>query len=443
MAAFFDRLLAGEVPSVFLLATLLLFLIAVLLFVWLQARSHKRLAQGLREASTLQEKATAQLAKEFSHKLVEYTNGPLFERVNGQYEKLVKQNLTPAVNEAAQRIQILSEQVVRRQEQGTTALANMLADKLSGRIHDFVKAEALMVKAVQDNVQNFGGQLSMVSGSLSDITGLQEQSALATREALQSLMAGNELLERNILRLEAMLEKSAGSGQRLQGLMEQNASTVEALAAATAAAHEEAKAAANTLASAHAEGSRQLTQAAEALSAHFTRATQEITSPLANVTRELSGISGSLNSASTQLGQVVNELYQSFGSNLSKLLEDVVATLSRSAAVEYQKILKSAEEYSGSFVQATNSLNVDVDKHVEDLRLITEQLSLNISTFRGGFENTSATFQDGLEQAMQKALTQLDGSLAEILKRLLQVAQNLQDAADALPRAINAMRKEG
>ena len=44
-----------------------------------------------------------------------------------------------------------------------------------------------------------------------------------------------------------------------------------------------------------------------------------------------------------------------------------------------------------------------------------------------------------MEKTVSEALTQMDNSLAEIVKRLVSVTKNIQEAADALPRAVRAV----
>ena len=169
----------------------------------------------MRELVRSQEAFFTNAADQLSEKLTVYTDGALVEMVNNIYSGLLSENLLPQVNEAAKTVSMLSEAVVRRQEDGMTELADMLADLFASKTREYIRRRAETIASLQETTAAFSKifprcpriSISFPSGSAM-FTTRQPQSRLPFR--------GWRILAEKVGALGAMFDSAAGSFAAIQ-----------------------------------------------------------------------------------------------------------------------------------------------------------------------------------------------------------------------------------
>jgi len=180
--------------------------------------------------------------------------------------------------------------------------------------------------------------------------------------------------------------------------------------------------------------------AAKGVLSEFSTNLSETTNAISETVNTLKEISQNINSSANNFSTGISNIYNDFGENLDKNLSNVTEKINEAVSAEYQKIVTSAETYSSTFTGSINNLNVSLETHISTLQTIANQLNNNISNFKGDVDNQTDRFELGIEKTVSEALTQIDSSLAEIVKRLVTVTVNIQEAADALPKAVKAIK---
>jgi uncharacterized phage infection (PIP) family protein YhgE len=180
--------------------------------------------------------------------------------------------------------------------------------------------------------------------------------------------------------------------------------------------------------------------AAKAVLAEFSTNLNATTESISNTVTTLKDIAENINSSATNFSSGIDHIYKDFGSDLDKNLNSVTSNISASISAEYQKIVTSAQSYSNSFTESINGLNTSLDQQIGGLKTITDQLNHNVLSFKNDVDMSSSKFEVGMERSISAALEQMDASLAEIVKRLVTVTVNIQEAADALPKAVKAVK---
>ena len=179
--------------------------------------------------------------------------------------------------------------------------------------------------------------------------------------------------------------------------------------------------------------------ASKAVLSEFSTSLHFTTDSITNTVETLKGISENINSSANQFLSSITTIYKDFGTDLDKNLNSITASISESVTAEYQKVVMNAEVYSNQFENNIASLNTTLDGHMRNLQSISQQLSDNLSSFKSDVDTSSNRFELGMEKTVSDALTQMDNSLAEIVKRLVSVTKNIQEAAESLPRAVRAV----
>ena len=90
-------------------------------------------------------------------------------------------------------------------------------------------------------------------------------------------------------------------------------------------------------------------------------------------------------------------------------------------------------------MQNITQLSEALQGHITNLQFITQQLNNNVTSFNETVDLSSSKFEVGMEKSISEALSQMDSSLAEIVRRLVAVTSNIQEAADALPKAVKSL----
>lgn len=452
---FIKELLSNQISVVVLLATVIILILFFILFVVYLTRSNRKMCRAMNASlSEAQERHFTKAAELLADKLSTYTDQVLVEKVNDVYTKLVAQDLLPAVNLAAVRITELSEAVTAKQESGMRELATMMADLLAEKTRDYLFAEKQIITMLNENVTAFSGELDRITQNVSQLTMLQDAIHEQSKTTFSNVSNASNLLSSKISELDVIMHSTVNSVVQIQQLVNDNSETVRLLVDSTAQVQSSVGQSLELLSNNNQKTAdiihdavysmqQNSELAAKTLVSEFGTVVTGLTQNITSVLMELHDISGKIQATSMEFSGAIHTVTDGFNSHLGDTLNDINNIISKSVSAEYKKIVMGAEEYSNTFTSSINSLNVDLDNHISSLQTLTEQLTHNITTTKSGFDYASQSFQSSLETSISSALNQMDRSLADILQRLVEVTVNIQDAADALPRAVSAIKKEG
>lgn len=451
MTGFFNSLLSNQ-QNFILIAEIILVSLILVAFIIFQSRSNKKARVTMKRDITItQEELFSNAAELLAKKLADYSETVLVDRINGYYSALVSKELLPTVNDAAKKITELSETVVTRQENGMKELAVMLADLLAAKTNDYIKQEAEIIQSLQTTTAVFSNELSRITGTVNELSTLYSKANEQSTAISQSVSEAANVLSDKILALSTVMDNTANSVAQMQTFINENSEVAKSLAQTTAEAQRLASEANGRLAGQNEMTAQLLNDAvnrmelntenaAKAVLAEFSTNLNATTESISNTVTTLKDIAESINSSSVNFSSGIDNIYKDFGSDLDKNLNSVTSNISASITAEYQKIVTSAQTYSSTFTDSVSNLNASLEQQIGGLKTITDQLNHNVLSFKNDVDMSSSKFEVGMERSISAALEQMDSSLAEIVKRLVTVTVNIQEAADALPKAVKAVK---
>lgn len=454
MAGLLDKTFSGAELMILLGVVFGGFLVLFLLFAILSGRANKRICENMKKGLVLtQEQMFSNAASLLADKLVEYTDGLLLDRVNQNYVRLVSEDLLPSVNSAAEKITELAEQVTRRQEQGMEVLAEHFAGMLASKTEQYIQMEFQVVDSLRQSAGNFSAELSHAVSAVRELGSLQDTALEQVKAVSDAAGQAAVTLSGQIGLLGAAMEGTRQSVDEIHSLVEQNGRLAASMTSAAAQVQQTAEDSARLLAEQNqitaqnlrdASGSIQenTSLAAKAVLEEFTAGIAGTTSSITDSVAALKQISEEIHSSATRFSESLAGSYQGLGDNLDQTLERVGAALNDTVSSQYQKMVLGAEHYSESFLRSMATLQSDLDAHIANLQSATGQLNHNMALFKEETGASTHRFETGMEEAVSAALGQLDASLAEIVSRLAAVTASIQEAAAALPGALQAIRKE-
>ncbi len=443
-------LLAAALPgdiSIILIAVIFIGCIAtVFIFVNSQMKLNKAMREDLKaDIAKTQEQVFSQAVEILVGKLTEYTDTVLTERVNDYYSELVARELFPAVNDASLKITQLSEEVIRRQESGMAELAGIMAHSLSDKVKDLILKENEILSSLNETTRLFSGEFANVTQTVKELSAQNINIYSQTKEVSDHVSKAASTLGGTVLNLTGILGELAHSIAQAKKDASENSYFFKELIETTAQVQKIAGTTAETLASQNkitadllnnAVSSMQLNteQAAKSVLVEFGANLQSTTDIIEGTVVVLKEIAGNISDSATQFSAGITNSYSELGSNLDSKLSGVAQAMSEAVNAEYQKITSSAENYSKSFGQSINKFNSTLEEHINGLQTITQQLNNNVASFKSETQESSTMFESGMDKSVSAALIQIDEALAEIVKRLVTVTVNIQEAADALPK---------
>lgn len=443
-----SNILSESVVFVICICIFAALLIFILLFLASQnSKSRKTLMKDLSETQrVLFERAAEMLAD----KLTEYTDKVLVERVDENYSKLISQELLPNVNYAADRIAELSEAVAKRQESGMAQLAEMMADQLAVKTSDYIRKEAVIVTALQDNTDAFAKELSNITQYTHELSDRYSTILVNADNVTAAVSGAMNSLNDKMVGLGNILDGTAHYMAESQTQILQNVAIVKTLIETTNKVQKIASDSALMLNSQNDKTAGLLAQAVGAMQQNTENAAKAVlfefntnlkttTDLITGAVTSLKDISININNSASQFSKGLSGTYDEFGNNISNVLTGITDTLSESVSKENERIIASAENYAKGLTNSIFEFNSSLDGHITNLQTITQQLNNNVSSFKGDVDMSSSRFEIGMEKSVGAALEQMDISLAEIVKRLVSVTENIQEAADALPKAVKAI----
>ena len=451
MLDFFKLTFTNEVSVMLLAMIFMFFLILFLIIILFQKSETKKARNNMKiDLITSQEVIFTHASELLAKQLAEYTDTILVEKVNGYYNALVKNELFPAISEAAKKIAQLSEDVTMRQESGMQELAVMLANLFSVKMNEYIREEANNITLIQQSTVEFANELSRITESVKDLSALYTNANEQSNAISTSVSEVVSVLSNKILEFGGMLDSAANTVSEMQThinesstlLLGYNETTAQAQKIAidsTDKLSEQSEKTAVLLNNAVLSMKQNTETAAKAVLSEFSTSLNFTTDTITKTVETLKDISENINSSANQFSSSITNIYKDFGSDLDKNLNNITSSITQSVNVEYQKVVMNAEVYSNQFENNITSLNTTLDGHMKNLQSISQMLNDNLSSFKMDVDTSSNRFELGMEKTVSEALTQMDNSLAEIVKRLVSVTKNIQEAADALPRAVRAV----
>ena len=427
------------------------FVILFFVFLLIQARIIRKAQEKvMRELVRSQEAFFTNAADQLSEKLTVYTDGALVEKVNNIYSGLLSENLLPQVNEAAKTVSMLSEAVVRRQEDGMTELADMLADLFASKTREYIRQETETIASLQETTAAFSKNLSEMSENINQLSFRFGNVYDQTTAVAATVSEAGEILAEKVGALGAMFDSAAGSFAAIQSQISENKDTVLALSETTERVQQLAERSAFLLADQNERTAGLFNDAISSMQQSAELSAKTVASELSmnlgttaelinNTVANLSEIAQSINRSAEKFASGISTSYNDFGNQINERLAGVTQSLSDSISDQCQKIAQSTETCSNVFVQNITQLSEALQGHITNLQFITQQLNNNVTSFNETVDLSSSKFEVGMEKSISEALSQMDSSLAEIVRRLVAVTSNIQEAADALPKAVKSL----
>jgi len=452
MLNFLNEMLSGPVAFGLIAEIVVGFLIIIVIFIFLQSKQNKKSRENMkRDIIVTQEELFSNAAELLAKKLAEYTDRVLVEKVNNHYNQLITKDLLPTVNEATKRIAEISEQTMKTQENGMKELAVMLADLMASKTTEYIEKQGEVIFSMQNTTATFSNELTKVTSNINELSNLYTNAYEQSNAISSSVSSAATMLSDKIIELGTVMDSATQSIASMQTNINDNNEMIKSLHLANEQAQNLALQATNELSSHNEKTANMLNEAVNAMQVNtenaakgvlseFSTNLSETTNAISETVNTLKEISQNINSSANNFSTGISNIYNDFGENLDKNLSNVTEKINEAVSAEYQKIVTSAETYSSTFTGSINNLNVSLETHISTLQTIANQLNNNISNFKGDVDNQTDRFELGIEKTVSEALTQIDSSLAEIVKRLVTVTVNIQEAADALPKAVKAIK---
>lgn len=447
---YIKSLLANEVVLISLIITG--FVIVLFIFLLIQARMNRKARENMmKDLVKTQESVFSNAAELLAGKLSAYTDSVLVDKVNSIYSNLLTQNLLPAVNDAARTVTMLSEAVVKRQEEGMIEVADVLAELFAAKTREYVQQEAGIIASLQDTTARFSNELSEITDTVQQLS-LRYSNVYEQANAVAATVSeAADLLSVKVDKLGGMFDSTAQSISIMQSSMLESKDIVTAMSETTAHVQKLANESSALLAEQNERTAGLFNDAISSMQQSAELSARAVVSELSmnlgattelisNTVTTLKEIADQINNSANQFASGISSSYNDFGSNINERLSSVTGSFSQSISEQCQKIVYSTETCSNSLTQNITQLNESLQGHITNLQFITQQLNNNVSSFNDNVDLSTNRFELGMENSISAALSQMDSSLAEIVKRLISVTANIQEAADALPKAVKSIK---
>ena len=441
---FIKNILANE--AVILSLIFMGFIILLIVFLLVQAKMNRKARENMmKDLVKTQETIFSNASELLAEKLTVYTDSVLFERVNNLYTDLLSQNLLPAVNEASATVTKLSEAVVNRQETGMVEIADVLAELFASKTRDYIAS-------LQETTESFSANLEYISTNIQQLS-LRFSNVYEQANAIAvTVSESSELLSSKLGMLGEMFDSTANSFTEMNNRIAQNKESVLALSETTRNIQQLTDRSAQLLSEQNERTAGLFNDAIQSMQQSAEVSAKAVVSELSmnlgttaelisGTVTNLADIAEKIQNSATQFASGISSSYDDFGNNINEKLGSVTQTMSDSIAEQCQKIVYSTETCSNSLAQNLTQMNDTLQGHITNLQFITQQLSNNVSSFNDGVDLSASRFEVGMEKSISSALAQMDHSLADIVKRLVAVTSSIQDAADALPKAVKSIKE--
>ena len=439
--------------DMFLTAVIIAGVILILfIFLLIQERMNQKARENLmKDLVETQETIFNNAAVLLSNKLTNYTDTVLLEKVNSIYTKLLSENLFPAVNEASIKMTELNESVVMRQEEGLVQIADVLAELFAAKTREYIEQEAVIISSLQESTSMFSKELSNITNIVNELSQRYSNVYEQANEIATTVSSASELLSTKVEKMGDMFDGTAQSIAIMQSSVLESKDIVNAMSQTTAQVQQLSNEAASLLSEQNEKTANLLTDAINTMQQSAQLSAKSVVSDLGD---HLSTTTDLMSSTVTTLRDIVEQIYSSanqfseglsssytnFGDNISERLSEVTASFSESITQQCLKVSNSTEACSDNISQNLLQLNEVLQGNISNLQLVTQQLNDNISSLSKGVDTYASKFETGMGNSVSAALGQMDNSLAEIVKRLVKVTSNIQEAADALPKAVKSLK---
>ncbi|MDD2361447.1 MAG: hypothetical protein PHH84_00575 [Oscillospiraceae bacterium] len=448
-----DAVKSFFLSDAFLTVAIIIGVILILfIFLLIQERiNRKARANLMKDLVETQEIIFKNAAALLSDKLSEYTDTVLLAKVNNIYTKLLKENLFPSVDDASKKITELNESVVRRQEEGLVQIADVLAELFAAKVREYIEQEVVVISSLQETTTQFSKELLGITETVQELSLRYSNVYEQANEIATTVSASSELLSTKVDKLGDMFDGTAQSIEIMQSSVLESKEIVNAMSQTTAHIQQLSNEAAGLLSDQNERTANLLTDAINTMQQSAQTSAQSVVSELgvhltattdlmSGTVTTLKDIVEQINSVANRFSEGLSSSYTDFGDNINQRLAEVSDTFSQSITDQCLKMSSSTEACSNNISQNLLQLNDVLKGHISNLQIITQQLNDNISTLGEGVDKYASRFESGMDSSVSAALGQMDSSLAEIVKRLVKVTSNIQEAADALPKAVKSIK---
>lgn len=440
--------------STILLIGMALFFIIFFIFMIFYLRINKRILEEIKKDNhETRQKAYCDAVKALGDRLAEYSQTTLLTAVNDRYEGLVSQELLPAVNDAVHKVSGLADAVASHQKEGLLLIAEDLAGLFSGCLDKYVKNQTDAITFLDSATASFSQELSRITATLNTLSALHANVLEKAETTADALYNANHRIEGKALELNAILDSSANLAADINSLTAANTDLAEKLSQSMLMAKQGTEDAVNLVDAQSYKTAELLSSAVNEMRQNSENAARDLldnilvnfkdsSEALADSLLALTDITGAVERSASGFSEGLSSVYKDFNEILNQNLHQIGAAISASLNEEHQKITASASGISSAFQEGLNIVRNELQIHIQQLSSITGELSHNVSQFGGDIGAFADRFEYGMDQSISTALGQMDASLAEIVSRLVNVTINIQQAADSLPAALNALIKE-
>jgi uncharacterized phage infection (PIP) family protein YhgE len=450
LVKFVEKIFLNDLALLGIIFLGMIILITIFLIVqsWMNRKARENL---MRDLVKTQEVIFSNGAEVLAEKLTVYTDNVLLKKIDSVYESLLSQNLLPAVNQAVKTVSDLSETVVKRQEAGMVEIADLLAEMFAAKTREYIKQEADIINSLQDTTEKFSNQLSDISVNIQQLS-LRFSNVYEQANAVAATVSeAADLLSSKIEVMGGMFDNTINCFASIQDQVAQNKETVSALSETTAEIKQLADQSALLLSEQNEKTANLFNEAitsmqqsaelsAKAVVSELTMNLSETSQLISNTVEALNENAEKINLAATQFADSLANSYNEFGDNINERLTSVTQAMSESISEQCQNIVNSTETCSNNMVQNIGQLSESLQGHITNLQFITQQLNNNVSSFNENADISASRFEVKMENSISEALNQMDKALADIVDRLVKVTANIQEAADALPRAVKSIK---
>lgn len=403
------------------------------------------------ELAKQQERLLSSALENFSKSLMEFTDNVLVNKISENYENLISKDLLPTVNESAKVLMDLSEKVVEKQENGMKELAEQLGQLFTERTNEFISEQFNVIKQLSETAQAFNDNLDNINQGLQSVSTQYEQLFDGTNSVSDSFNRSMKYLESNITALSVVMDSTTNSVEKIQNNITQSNEILNSISGVTLELNRSATDSAENLATQNEKIAMLLNDAVNSMQHNTEQASNELlnefSSTLSNTAISMEGtvsslneIVESINNAATNFSEGINETYNKFSDVTGQNLMEITNIINQSLQDEYGKIVTGAQSYSDGFTKNINELSETLEGHISNLQTVTRSLSNTVDNFKSETDSSEERFELGMEQSVSAALNEIDSALAAIVRRLVDVTVSINEAADAIPKAVKAIK---
>lgn len=441
MFNFLQSLIKNDIFVVFCIILFIAFFIVFTLNLLNQAKYFKKAREIMKkEVSETQKELFKNASEMLAKNLIEYTDKVLVERIENSYKKIMSNELLPAVNDAAKQIADLSVAVTERQEIGLAKLAEGMAVHFTSKIKDYIDQQAKVIDSMNQSSVAFSKEINKINGVSSLLVDkfqiIYDQAYSISSNSTNAINELTEKIDKLTTSLETTMNVLTTAGETIA----QTSTSAKELSNATTQMQKVANETTLSLNNQNEKIAKMLSDSINTMRENTENATKGV---LLDFNQSLSTTTETISNSVVALKDIVkgiNDSATAFVSSISTTNENSTNIISQTISSETEKLRLSAETYSTRFVNSLSTLNSTIESHLNNLQLVTNQLSNAVSSFKSDVDMSSSRFEIGIEKTVSDVLTQMDNSLSEIVKRIVLVTQNIQEAADALPKAVKAIK---